>query len=250
MHQPASSAHWLSSWWQSPAGERLLAEQSPVLAQAVRRFHGDTLLWLGCHSPTSEIVRRCMVRNRFYSALDGSFPNTDIASFVSDPQALPLPRASVNAVVVHHGLECVRDPRKTMREVSRVLVPGGKLVITGFAPLSTWGVAYALKRPLAELHSRFAHPRPVGTGRLLDWLEVLGFQLDDQRTIWHRRPLPWLRERCRDGWPLGLRSFVLSATKQRNAYVAPKRLAELKARGLAPVAYPKLAAWGRIEQDR
>ena len=250
MQQPASSAHWLASWWSTPAGERLLEEQAPALAQAVRRFHGDSLLWLGCHSPSSEIVRRCMVRNRFYAALPGTCPSEDLASFSADPQALP--KASVNAVVIHHALECVRDPRQTMREVSRVLVPGGKLVITGFPPLSSWGLQYLLNRPLRVFPSRGQRLRPIGRGRLQDWLAVLGFELEVEQTLWHRRPLP--KFTAPEGeprrWYTGDRSFLLAATKQCSAYLPPPKSARLKDRALAPVAYPKLATWRRVDHDR
>lgn len=256
MHSPASSAHWLSSWLQTPAGERLLAEQAPIIAQEVRRFHGDSLLWLGCHSPSSEIVRRCMIRYRFYAALPGSCPSADLASFSGDPQALPLPKASVNAVVIHHGLECVRDPRQVMREVSRVLVPGGKLLIAGFAPLSTWGVRYLRDRSLELLRRERACLRPLGQRRLLDWLAVLDFALTEQYTLTHRRPVRALQSRLRalrwlpEEWPTGGRSYVVAATKQQAGYLLPGAPAQLKDRALAPVAYPKLSSWRRVERDR
>jgi hypothetical protein len=43
-------------------------------------------------------------------------------------------------VVLPHTLELARDPHQTLREVERVLVPEGRVVITGFNPASLWGL--------------------------------------------------------------------------------------------------------------
>lgn len=167
-----------------------------------------------------------------------------------------MPRASVNAVVIHHGLECVRDPREVMREVSRVLVPGGKLLIAGFAPLSAWGMRYLRDRSLELLRRERACLRPLRRARLLDWLAVLDFQLTEQYTLTHRRSLSGLHRRFRaprwvpEDWPTGGRSYVVAATKQNAGYLLPPVQAQLKERSLAPVAYPKLSSWRRVERDR
>jgi SAM-dependent methyltransferase len=54
--------------------------------------------------------------------------------------ALPFPNHSLDLVVLPHALELARDPHLTLREVERVLVPEGRVVITGFNPLSLWGL--------------------------------------------------------------------------------------------------------------
>jgi hypothetical protein len=43
-------------------------------------------------------------------------------------------------VVLPHALELARDPHHALREVERVLVPEGRVVISGFNPASLWGL--------------------------------------------------------------------------------------------------------------
>jgi SAM-dependent methyltransferase len=93
--------------------------------------------------------------------------------------ALPFASQSLDLVVLAHTLESARDPHLALREVERVLVPEGRVLIFGFNPLSLW----RLKRPwpLAAARDgahRTSHPRAAGEmiayRRLRDWLRLLG----------------------------------------------------------------------------
>jgi SAM-dependent methyltransferase len=44
-------------------------------------------------------------------------------------EELPLPEASVDRILMAHALEHAEDPRETLKEMFRVLAPGGRLVI-------------------------------------------------------------------------------------------------------------------------
>ena len=57
-----------------------------------------------------------------------------------DFDALPFANHSLDLVVLPHALELARDPHLTLREVERVLVPEGRVVIIGFNPASLWGL--------------------------------------------------------------------------------------------------------------
>lgn len=50
-----------------------------------------------------------------------------------DAMAIPLADRSVDAVTIAFGIRNVEDPRETLREVARVLTPGGRLAILEFS---------------------------------------------------------------------------------------------------------------------
>ena len=65
---------------------------------------------------------------------------TPEADFLTDFSALPFQANSLDLVVLPHTLELSVDPHTTLREVERVLVPEGRVVISGFNPISLWGL--------------------------------------------------------------------------------------------------------------
>ena len=68
------------------------------------------------------------------------------AALWAEPEALPFPNASLDLVVLPHTLELSVDPHMALREVERVLVPEGRVVIAGLNPLSLWGLRQRLGR--------------------------------------------------------------------------------------------------------
>lgn len=103
----------------------------------------------------------------------------------TDFGALPFPEASLDLLVLPHALEMSADPHATLREVSRVLVPEGRVVIAGFNPASLWG----LRQRRAHLWRRLgwgalylpAEGEFIGYWRLRDWLRLLGFEVETVR---------------------------------------------------------------------
>ncbi len=63
-----------ASYWTSPTGQHVLALERLLLADHIRRFHGDTVLWAGTHSPSAICLSRCMVRNPVFLDLNGNSP--------------------------------------------------------------------------------------------------------------------------------------------------------------------------------
>lgn len=151
------------------------------------------------------------------------------AVLVTDFSALPFPEASLDLVVLPHALEIHPDPHATLREVERVLVPEGRVVICGFNPASLWG----LSQYRTHLYRRFGFgelylPHDgefIGYRRLRDWLRLLSFEVESGRFGCYCpavRSQAWL-DRCewmdRAGarwWPiLGAVYFVVAVKRVR-----------------------------------
>jgi len=244
-----SPSQRLAEWLASPQGERLLREESGPLSEAVRRFHGDSLLWVGCHEDIAGTVRGCMVRNRLFASEDPANAPEELSSLCCALDALPLPNNSLDAMVLHHALEVSADPRSGLREAARVLVPGGRLVICAFNPISLWGIRNLYGRLRQD---SFGSLRLVTTFRLLDWLALLGFEIQQQvQYLSYGLSLaPTSDEPAGPGRveqlmkrlqsPVG-GVYVVSVVKQVAALRPPWRTARVKSPKLLPAAYPKSA---------
>jgi SAM-dependent methyltransferase len=180
MSVATAEIHGHAAWFATPLGRALLRKETELLLQGVRRCHGDAMLWLGPVPLPSVELDRCMVRHRVFGSMGGqSWPagaESSAATYVGSVEALPFAPASMDAIVLHHALDCCRDPRAAIREACKVLRPGGRLLLCGFNPLSLWGV----RRVVAQLHGAdFGRFRFVSPLRVVDWLAVLGIEVDE-----------------------------------------------------------------------
>ena len=168
-----------------------------------------------------------------------------------DFDALPFDNQSLDLVVLPHALEWARDPHMALREVERVLVPEGRVVIVGFNPASLWGLRQQLGRwrrwfTWGSSRALFL-PRDgdfMRYRRLRDWLRLLSFEVEAGRFGCYRPPLAsaqWLSrfewmERVGDRWwPVfgavyfvvavkrvrGMRLVGMVRTQRANGHAAP-----------------------------
>jgi len=95
--------------------------------------------------------------------------------------------------VLPHMLEFAEHPHLLLREVERVLMPEGNLIISGFNPRSLWGLHRALGRK--QGYPWCGHF--IALHRLKDWLALLGFEVVGGRFAVYAPPFhqPGLLER-------------------------------------------------------
>lgn len=180
-------------WLRSAAGRGLCERERPHIAQAVRRFHGESLLWVGPRCGLVSTTDRCMVRARFHAwSSSAGAPGGQaggVSAVEADAARLPFPPNCFDSVVLHHALDVVADGRGALREVARVLPVGGRLLVVAFNPWSLWTVLRPW-RPFRDMH-------PVSPPRLDDWLALLGFDCEDRIHLSYRGVLPFTLEHRR-----------------------------------------------------
>ncbi|HEV7477522.1 MAG TPA: methyltransferase domain-containing protein [Burkholderiales bacterium] len=123
--------------------------------------------------PEVDFLRQSRIPHRFSLALEAG------AAVAADPLQIPLASQSIDLIALPHVLESHDNPHEVLREAERVLMPEGRLVISGFNTASLWRLRQLFiskKRAEPPWDARF-----IGLLRLRDWLRVLGFELDGGR---------------------------------------------------------------------
>ena len=98
-------------------------------------------------------------------------------SVVHDYAELPFASQSLDLVVLPHVLEFVAEPHQVLREVERVLIPEGQLIVCGFNPASLWGARQAAGR-LTGAHFLPRDGEFISISRMKDWLQLLNMEVD------------------------------------------------------------------------
>ncbi len=98
-------------------------------------------------------------------------------SVVLDYAELPFASQSLDLVVLPHVLEFAAEPHQVLREVERVLIPEGHLIVCGFNPASLWG-ARQLAGRLTGAHFLPLDGEFIGPRRMRDWLKLLNMEVD------------------------------------------------------------------------
>ncbi len=93
---------------------------------------------------------------------------------IADGHDLPFLEKSFDAVVMAHQLDYSNDPHRLLREVDRVMIDDGYLIVTGFNPVSFIGLGSLMpwRRRCLPWSGRMFTPN-----RIADWLGVLNYQV-------------------------------------------------------------------------
>ncbi len=98
---------------------------------------------------------------------------------------LPLSSDTVDVVLLAHVLEFEPESHQVLREVERVLIGEGHIVIVGFNPWSLWGLWRLL---LAWWKEPPWCGNFIGSRRIKDWLQLLGFDIVHSQSHFFRPP--------------------------------------------------------------
>ena len=178
----------IDDWLTSPQGLYVMTWEHGKIDAVVDDLFGYNALQIGL--PQFHLLANNRMPLRQIAGESGA------VDVVCDLKELPFPANSIDLIVMPHVLEFHEDPHQILREAERILIPDGQLVITGFNPLSLWG----LRRKLPKCPGGFPmNGHYISVLRLRDWLKLLSFEVDRGNFGCYAPPLHqerWLN-RCR-----------------------------------------------------
>jgi SAM-dependent methyltransferase len=194
------SAQSLDEWFNTAQGDYVLGREQAYFDRTVSDIFGFNALQLGLTGHEFLRGSRMPLRMR-----GGDEASVDIRLCYDE---LPLASESIDLLVLPHILEFSDNPHQILREVERVLMPEGNLIISGFNPFSLWG----LRRALGNKQGYPWCGEFIALKRLKDWLALLGFVVVGGRYTAHAPPFnlgsSLARCRCMEG--LGERWWAVS----------------------------------------
>jgi SAM-dependent methyltransferase len=216
------SAH-LNAWFETPLGERLLHAEILEVQRCLPQLFGYHLVQVGGVGQGQLLQSsRIMQRHILSYHLDTVPPPYTLIRGELD--CLPFAMDSVDVVVLPHVLEFEDHPHEILREVERVLIPEGIVIILGFNPISLWGIWrwFLANAQTAPWCGKF-----MPLLRIKDWLSLLGFEKIEQRTYFFAPPFRsrYLRssllERFGEQWVGNFGAVYILIAKKRVTTLTP-----------------------------
>jgi len=162
----------LEGWLQTPAGVYLRAWEQTCLDNLTADIFGYNAVQIGMPQLDALAASRMpykLLADRKTRPVQVPLRTVDVTL---DYTELPFASQSIDLVVLPHVLEFSPDPHQVLREVERVLIPEGQVIICGFNPASLWGARHVLRR----VGGTSFLPRTeelISMPRMKDWLKLL-----------------------------------------------------------------------------
>lgn len=201
----------LQRWLDTAIGQYLLEQEHAFYDSIVADIFGYNAVQISF--PTFDFLRNSRMPFRFVVGLEKG------SNAQANPNLLPIGSRSIDLVLLPHTLEFFPNPHQILREVHRILIPEGKIVISGFNPFSPWGLHQRITTRKSEFPwcGNF-----IALPRMRDWLELLGLETNAGKLGCYLPPCnseKWIsRLRFMEAagdrwWPIGGGVYFLQAIK-------------------------------------
>ncbi|MGQ0441989.1 MAG: class I SAM-dependent methyltransferase [Methylophilaceae bacterium] len=164
------------TWLETTLGQYLLTHEQKIYDAAVSDIFGFNAVQIGL--PQINFLENSRIPHIL---------RTDklLGNLLCESDYLPFAENCIDLLCLPHALEFSENPHQTLREAGRVLVPEGYLLLTGFNPLSAWGVKNWLsKESTYPWHGQF-----FSMSRIKDWLALLGLEFVEAQFCCYELPI-------------------------------------------------------------
>lgn len=175
------------SWYSSPLGKRLAKSEKKIFNEYLPDLFGYFLLQCGCPEVRAEEgAGKWLKSSRVSTCFCVDYVKNQGVNCQANLAQLPIKNDSLDIVILPHVLDFATEPHQVLREVERVLIAEGHVVILGFNPWSIWNFArfflFWKKNPPWNAHL-------LAASRVMDWLALLGFDVVQSRGYYYQPPI-------------------------------------------------------------
>ncbi len=227
------------AWLKGDTGAVLAAYEREKFDRVLPDLFGYHIVQVGAYDGAA-LASAGHIRNKIMLRLDHDDFRNNRCALAASAAFLPFAEHSIDVVVIPHVLEYAPDPGAVLKEIERILVEDGRLIVTGFSPWSLWG--------LGRLNPAWRNRPPWdgrfhSTTRLRHWLSMCHFEVLELDRFLFRPPcrhskllrrLLFLEKLGATCWPFLGAAYLVVAQKRR-APVSPIRL-NWRKKGLLPGA--------------
>lgn len=178
-HVPEKAIIALGPWLDTPAGSYVRAWQQARFDMLTADIFGFNAIQIGLpqiHALQANRMPNKWLTDTHLPAVQNEGRPSPIV-VVHDFAELPFASQSLDLVVLPHVLEFTEEPHQVLREVERVLIPEGQVIVCGFNPASLWGLRQLAGR-LSGAHFLPQNGEFISLPRLKDWLKLLNMEVN------------------------------------------------------------------------
>ena len=157
----------INSWYKTEAGKINKDLVVDSINNIILDRYDRSILYIGPSDITKKIMKKDKSFNSFFVSTS---KYSDIRAEIEN---LPFQKSSIDLVVLVHSLEINKNPHAVFREINRILVDDGEIIITSFNKMSFIGLFYYL-----PIDSIFKNKSYISIGRLEDWSKLFSYEIN------------------------------------------------------------------------
>ena len=172
----------LKSWFSLALGAHLLEGEYFSLGKILPELFGFHILQIGALCEREFLEDSCISHKVLIQLQEELLSPAAALQCLADN--LPIMSDSIDVVVLPHSLEFLDSPHRLLREIERILIGEGHLIIIGFNPWSLCGLwrLFLAWRDEPPWNGHF-----YGMARIKDWLSLLDFELIKTDKFFYRQ---------------------------------------------------------------